>query len=526
MLDTILQNCFLYRLIAWLRQTYHKGALAAFFARLRLWYQSSLARRVWERFLSVPCRAGQSLWGRFLRLLDRACTVCGRWLEQSALMRLWRWAAAKCRRAAQRSLVLKAIHTVGVRGWILITLGLYLPLDYLFRSVLSISFLSSVWDEMLILFALGYLILRKMTTPALQGKTRANTLECYILLFFAVGFLLMMIHSPIFSIAVAGYRAQVQYMIWFLLALRLIENDRDFALFYGTLLCMGTLIALHGIYQFIVAAPIPSSWVSQTEMSVRTRVYSLTGSPNIMGCLMVLLAPLAAAVAYWAKKRWVKVLAMGCTGLMCLACLFTFSKGAWLGLIVAVVVFSLLLDKRLLALMGSVGAAALVLVPSVANRITYLFTADYAAASARGGRAVRWATGLELLHNNDQWFGFGLGRFGGAVAMQNQVLETSDTFSYFYMDNYYLKTLVEMGYVGLFFFLLLLLGLMIWGLRSVGRTRQTSVHPLAVGILSALSGVLVHCYFENIFEVPYMMGYFWAMAAALIYLGFFRPARK
>ena len=41
---------------------------------------------------------------------------------------------------------------------------------------------------MLILFALGYLILRKMTTPALQGKTRANTLECYILLFFAVAF--------------------------------------------------------------------------------------------------------------------------------------------------------------------------------------------------------------------------------------------------------------------------------------------------------------------------------------------------
>ena len=124
-------------------------------------------------------------------------------------------------------------------------------------------------------------------------------------------------------------------------------------------------------------------------MSVRTRVYSLTGSPNIMGCLMVLLAPLAAAVAYWAKKRWVKVLAMGCTGLMCLACLFTFSKGAWLGLIVAVVVFSLLLDKRLLALMGAVGAAALVLVPSVANRITYLFTADYAAASA--GAAGRCA---------------------------------------------------------------------------------------------------------------------------------------
>lgn len=526
MLDVILQHCFLYRLIAWLRRTYHQGALAALIAWLRLRYQTSVTRRVWERFLAVPCRAGQSLWGRLLLWLDRVCTAFGRWLDSSGVMRLWRWAANKLLRAARHSLVLRGIHAVGLRRWLLIALGLYLPLDYLFRSVLSINLLASVWDELFLMAALGYLILRKMTAPALQGKTRANTLECYILLFFAVGFLLMMIHSPIFSIAVAGYRAQVQYMLWFFLALRMIENDRDFGVFYGTLLAVGTLIALHGIYQFIIAAPIPSSWVSQTEMSVRTRVYSITGSPNIMGCLMVLFAPLAAAVAYWSQKMWVKVLAMGCTGLMCLSCLFTFSKGAWLGLIVAVVIFAVFLDKRLLALMGAVGAAALILVPSISNRITYLFTTDYAEASMKGGRAVRWATGLALLHDNDPWFGFGLGRFGGAVAMQNQVLETTDTFSYFYMDNYYLKTLVEMGYVGLFFFLLLLVGLFIWGLRSIGRTRRTPVHPLAVGIFSALMGVLVHCYFENIFEVPYMMGYFWAMAAALVYLGFFRPARK
>ena len=52
--------------------------------------------------------------------------------------------------------------------------------------------------------------------------------------------------------------------------------------------------------------------------------------------------------------------------------------------------------------------------------------------------------------------GFGLGRFGGAVAMQNKVIEETKDFSYFYMDNYYLKTLVEMGYLGLaalFFFI-------------------------------------------------------------------------
>ena len=109
---------------------------------------------------------------------------------------------------------------------------------------------------------------------------------------------------------------------------------------------MALCIALHGIYQFIIAAPIPASWVSQTEQNVRTRVYSLTGSPNIMGSLLVLFAPMVAGLAYYSRKMWVKVLAVCGTGMMCMCCIFTFSKGAWGGLVVAVLVFAIFLDRR------------------------------------------------------------------------------------------------------------------------------------------------------------------------------------
>jgi hypothetical protein len=44
---------------------------------------------------------------------------------------------------------------------------------------------------------------------------------------------------------------------------------------------------------------------------------------------------------------------------------------------------------------------------------------------------------------------------------------------------------------------------------------------ICVGIFSGLCGCLAHCYFENIFEEPYMMAYFWGLAAALIYFGYF-----
>lgn len=54
--------------------------------------------------------------------------------------------------------------------------------------------------------------------------------------------------------------------------------------------------------------------------------------------------------------------------------------------------------------------------------------------------------------------------------MNNQVLDTTEEFSYFYMDNYYLKTMVEMGYLGIIFYALLLIALIVLGIKAIMRS--------------------------------------------------------
>ena len=473
----------------------------------------------------APTRESRSA-KRFARLNARLAARHGLkdCLEDSLLCRIWRFFV----RCGKHSRLFSWLFSDGLHGVILFALSMYVVIDYVLRDLLAVPVLSSCWDECLMLLALGYVFYERLgrKTPL---KTGCNPLDLPVCLFITVCFVLMNVVTPYYSIQISGFRATVQYMLWFFLVTRLIEDDRDFAIFYGALIAMALCIALHGIYQFIIAAPIPASWVSQTEQNVRTRVYSLTGSPNIMGSLLVLFAPMVAGLAYYSRKMWVKVLAVCGTGMMCMCCIFTFSKGAWGGLVVAVLVFAIFLDRRLIALMGVAGCGALLAIPSIANRITYMFTSDYAAASQRAGRMVRWATGLDLLHESNPLLGFGLGRFGGAVAMQNKIIEQNEEFSYFYMDNYYLKTLVEMGYVGLIAFIILLVGMSLWCLRSIGRTKLCETdrtRVLAVSLFSGMCGVMVHCYFENIFEVPYMMAYFWSMAAAVLYLGYFRKKRK
>lgn len=489
------------------------------------WWRSSGTYALLVRHLSADARwSGSSrLSALGLRLNARLARVSWpvRWFRGSVCGKLYsaviRW--------GRSSRLLGWLFEQGFTGLILLALALYCGVDYVLRDVLAISVLAAGWDEALLLLSLLWALRLRMDreTPV---ESRLNPLDIPLLGFLVLGFWLMNTVFDYYFISVAGYRATVQYMLWFFVVTRLVRDDRDFMVLYYGMVALATAIAIHGVYQYIAAVPIPSNWTDQAEQSVRTRVFSIFGSPNIMADYMVMFAPMAAGLAYYLKKPWQKVLAWACTFLMCFSCLFTMSRAGWMAMALAVVVFCLIVDKRLFGLIAVAGVGACFL-PFVASRIGYLFTEQFAESTARGGRGGRWHYGLAYLRDSGHpWVGLGFGMFGGAIAVQNKII---DQWDYFYMDNYYLKIMAEMGYLGFAAFVVLLVFLVVIACRCIFRAGKTekaaqggSVQSLAAGLFAGICGVLLHCYFENIFEEPYMMAYFWIMAAMLVYLGFFR----
>jgi len=529
-MDNLIKSSLIYRFLSKIAALLRNGMFAsigAFFSRC---YGYSHTKVVYGRFVS---RENSAVGSRFVSLLSRLRDALRRLFipfyeiyRKSALSKackaVWRGISS----ILSGSVFSGVFEKLNARRLMLVLLALYLPIDYILRSVLSIVSLASVWDEAFMLAVILYLFCDLVIGKSSKDPVmRVTPIDGYLLLFICVGFFLMCAVSPYMSIAIDGYRAVVQYMLWFFLAVRLIRDDGDLLTFFYVLLALSAAMALHGIYQYIVATPIPAGWITSTEAGVRTRVFSITGSPNIFGSFLVMTAPMCAALAYYLKPLWQKLAAWAVTGVMLMSLLFTFSRGAWGGIAVAIVIFAIYADKRLLAVLSAGIFAALLFVPSISDRLTYLFTEEYTIASQAGGRGIRWETGRILLNNSNPLLGFGLGRFGGAVAMQNKIIEETETFEYFYMDNYYLKTAVEMGYIGLFFFILLLLGLIVWSMRSAGKYPADRMSFLVQGMLAGMCGVLVHCYFENIFEVPYMTAYFWICAACIMYFGFFRNGK-
>ncbi len=491
----------------------------------RMWHGSCLRKWLLER-LEAPASSTQN--AAYTRLCGRLNDSCAKhcalktWWNASLCGRMWHGLVS----ALGKSRIIGRLFSDGVQGLILCAVGGYVIIDWLLRDALAVPLVSSVWDELLLIFCVFWLIWRRCgrKTPL---DVRANPLDLPIMLFVAVGFFLMCIVSPYASIQVSGYRATVQYLLWFFVLTRLFESDRDFKRLYLTLCAVALILSLHGIYQYIIGVPMPKNWVAAAETAVRTRVFSIFGSPNIMGDFMVLFVPMTAALAYHTDKKPLQALAWAAAIIMCVACLFTMSRGAWVAMAVTIVLFILLVDRRLFWLLLA-GIVVLMFIPFVRTRIGFLFTEDFVAANTNGGRAGRWENGLALLESANPLTGFGLGMFGGAVAMQNQVLDGVD---YFYMDNYYLKIFVEMGWLGIASFVFMLLGMVSASVRALRRTAASfksqtgSMYPLIAGMFSGLVGVLVHCYFENIFEEPYMMVYFWAIAAMIVWAGFLRKPK-
>ncbi len=379
-------------------------------------------------------------------------------------------------------------------------------IDYILRNKLPIPVLSSLWDELMLA---GGLVL--VSVRLIFGDTgRRTRLTKPILAMVLAGAAYLILDLTTLSINIEGFRAMFQYMFVFFVAFYLTDRPEQARDLLSVLVVIGFLMALFGIYQWIVKAPMLGRWIDATE-AVRTRVFSITTSPNALGSQMAMLTPIALGL-FMQEKNWAKkILWLGAAGAMAVCLVFTFSRGAWLAFAGAIALTGILYDRRILIAGVIAGIIAVIFVPAVNQRIAYLFTPEYLMKSAQSGRISRWLEAYDQMRNNPL-FGVGLGHFGGAVASRH--------YGTFYVDNYYIKTLAEMGLVGLSLFLWLILTTLKEGYVSMKRLSSPRLRFMAAGMFAGLLAIVLHNGVENIFEIPYLNIYFWLVAGLLAALPF------
>ncbi len=376
--------------------------------------------------------------------------------------------------------------------------------------------ISSVWDE---LFLIGLVCLWgvKWIRSRNEDNFKTTPIDFPLFLFISAMLICLILNSTDFSVGVEGFRAIVQYMLWYFVVIQLIKGESSAKSITLCFVLIVGVLALYGVYQYAIGVEMPAGWVDQNEAGVRTRVFSIFTSPNIFGSLLTMAIPMAVSLALVSKKTLSRIFFLLVAFVMLASLVFTFSRGAWIGFMLAAGIYILLKDKRFIIPALILAVLVVVAVPSVGDRIGYMLSPEYIESSLRGGRLVRWLTGLEILKNN-LLLGVGLGHFGGAVAMNNGMkylvgYTWTDTF---YMDNNMLKMAVESGLLGFGAFAVLLYSVVINSFRTIRLSSTKTSKELSTGIMAGLCGVIAHNFFENVFETPMMTSLFWLFTAVIM----------
>ncbi len=397
-----------------------------------------------------------------------------------------------------------------------IIVALFTVIEFILRDVIAQPLIASIWDEAALLLCFG-LWLYKWFVHKKQTPYRSSPLDISLIMFMLVAVVLLFIAAPNFSIGVEGFRVVVQYMFWFFVITQLLKTPQGAKRVLNIVILTGLLVALYGIYQFAVGVEIPAHWVDLAEGSVRTRSFSIFTTPNMLAGYLSLLIPISVGLFFGEKNIKRKAYYGSVIACMGLALLFTMSRGGWIFCFCAMLFYVFMKNKKLivptLIFMGALFILAVIFVPSVANRILYLFSSDYFASSSTGGRVYRTVVGYDLFLKHPV-FGMGLGQFGGSVALSHGL---NNSFS---MDNYYLKTLVEMGLIGFVALLALLFNTFYKSYKAISKIQNQEQQNWAIGILSGLVCVILYNLTENMLEIPLLSSYFWMLAGVLMFLAY------
>lgn len=242
------------------------------------------------------------------------------------------------------------------------------------------------------------------------------------------------------------------------------------------------------------------------------RVQSFSMEPLYFANLLII--PISLILAYlFAKDKTYKVwLLLGLFLLLGLNFVLTVSRGGYVGLAASILVFVLFYFKKIFTWQNIIaGIIAIALVGygvvfalskgdyrSANEFIGHVLLRDYKVGESVQGRLATFRQALKA-YSWSPVVGIGLGNYGPNLAAYP--IEPPKS-GWAIVNNQYFETLAETGIVGLTFFFLLILTLLVQSVRAIRIATDPFLKATMVGLLAAFVGVLVQ---YNFFSTLYII---------------------
>lgn len=346
---------------------------------------------------------------------------------------------------------------------------------------------------------------------------RHNGLNVYVI-FFVLTLLIGTITSFTFADSAKITMVYLAYILFYFVLVNTVTDRKTWHALTVVFIVSAVLVGLYGILQNFIGVSSTASWVDEQMFTdIKRRVYSTFDNPNVLGEFLVITIPVSLAL-FWSDRRYGHKLTYILAFLILAACMvFTWSRGAWLGVMLAVVLFVLVMDKRFILL----GVAGLLVIPLLLfgsdNPIaTRLLSIGNTGDTSTAYRVSIWMASVNMIR--DFWLS-GIGPGSGAFYMIYPKYALAGANFALHSHNLFLQITVELGILGITAFLIMIGAAVKSGLQSVvTRGRHHSMNACTIALLAGFGGYLFQGLTDNVWYNYKMVLIFW-MVLGLIASG-------
>lgn len=335
-------------------------------------------------------------------------------------------------------------------------------------------------------------------------KLKHNALNKFVLIYALVYFI-----STFTSVNVRGSLQggilTTAFILFYFVVLNSIQTRKQLNILTLCFVCFGVLIAFYGFYQYLNPSKFSGSWVDKEMFSdIGFRVYSTLGNPNVLGEYLLLIIPFVVSYFFSVEGLLKKgfFFIVGCVLMLCL--ILTYSRGCWLGILFAAVIFLILLDRRfiILALLG-LAIMPFVLPETIINRFMSIGNMSDSSTSYR---FYIYMGTLSML--KDYW----ICGVGPGTAAFNMVYPSYayDSITAPHSHNLFLQVMCDSGVCGILVFIAIIYRT--YKTLAIGLKKAVKRDKIfIIGSISALSGFFLQSMFDYTLYNYRVMFIFWAV---------------
>lgn len=339
-------------------------------------------------------------------------------------------------------------------------------------------------------------------------KFRYTPVNAWVIVFIAI-YAMSAVTSLSFITSIKIALLIISFIFIYFVIINSITTKKQLEVLFALLVCVGVIVSLYGIYQYVFAGTFASSSFVDKEMfqDITTRVSGTFDNPNVMGEYLLLVIPIALTYVFnW--KGWLKkLISLSIVAIMIVCLALTYSRGCYLGIAACVGIFLLLINlKFILFLIAGIISIPFVLPSSIMNRLTSIGNTDDSSTSYR---VSIWKGAVDMI--KDYWYrpiGQGTTAFNSIYPLYSYSGVGAE-----HTHNLFLQVFIETGILGIVSFVGLIFKFYQYLCSGLKICKDRDLYIKIIAFVSGLSGFLIQSLFDNTWYNNRIILIFWIFIA-------------